>query len=271
MPYIETNGAETFYLDEGEGQPIVFIPGMMDHHRIWDYQSETLSDKYRVIRYDVRGRGLTGPTNLEEYTFELYAGDLDELLSELDMADPVVCGHSFGGHIAFSYASRYRTAGVVVISSGPPNIGMDLSERQGMIFQKMTELLSLLTDEVGYYEAASALNGVMDIALEGLNEDPQTMERLLCSGDVPGLTGEEILKVSSVGGDEEFDISRIDTPVLGLFGEMEQKYFQSIISEMKEKLEDIEIEVVPEAGHDLPSARPEVINDELDSFIARKV
>ena len=271
MPYIETNGAETFYLDEGEGQPIIFIPGMMEHHRIWDHQSEALSERYRVIRYDVRGRGFTGPTDRDEYSFELYANDLHILLSALGVEDPVLCGHSFGGHIAFSYASRYQTAGLVAISGGPPNVGMDLSERQGKIFQKMTELLKLLTDEVGYYEAAAALNDVMDTALNGLNEDPAAIERLMDTGDVPGMTGEEILKVSSVGSDDGFDISRIDVPVLGLFGGIEHEYVRSSIEEMKANLNDVEIDVVPGAGHDLPTARPEFVANTLDSFISQNV
>ena len=271
MPYIETNGADTFYLDEGEGQPLVFIPGMMRDHRTWNHQAEALSERYRVIRYDVRGRGLTGPTDAEEYTFELYANDLHELRSELGLDDPVVCGHSYGSHIAFSYASRFQTAGLVAISGGPPNVGMDLSERQGKIFQKMTELLKLLTDEAGYYEAEAALNDVMDTALDGLNEDPEAIEGVLNTGDVPGMTGEEILKVSAVGNDDGFDISRIDVPVLGLFGEIEHEYFQSHINEMEANLKNIEIRIVPRAGHDLPTARPEFVADELDSFIKQKI
>lgn len=271
MPYIETNGTQTFYLDEGEGQPIVFIPGMMRHHRTWDHQAEVLSERYRVIRYDVRGRGLTGSTDTEEYTFELYANDLHELRSELGLGDPVLCGHSYGGHIAFSYASRFQTAGLVAISGGPPNVGMDLSERQGKIFQKVTELLKLLTDEVGYYEAEAAISDVMDTALDGLNEDPEAVERIMTAGNIPGMTSDEIAKVSEVGGDDGFDISRIDVPVLGLFGEMEHEHFQSTIKEMQTHLNEIEIEIVPEAGHDLPTARPEFVADELDSFISQNV
>jgi len=271
MPYTETNGADTFYLDEGEGQPIVFIPGMMEHHRIWDYQSEALSERYRVIRYDVRGRGFTGPTDAEEYTFELYANDLHGLLTELGVADPVVCGHSFGGHIAFSFANRYQTAGIVAISSGPPNVGMDLSERQAIIFQKTTELTKLLTDEVGFEAANSALKDVMETALSGLNEDPEAVHRLISAEDIPGMTGEEIAKVSTVGNDDGFDISRVDVPVLGLFGEMEHEYFQSCVKEMEANLKNIEIRIVPGAGHDLPTARPEFVADELDSFIKQKI
>ena len=271
MPYIETNGAQTFYLDEGNGQPIVFFPGMMMHHRTWDHQAEALSKQYRVIRYDVRGRGLTGPTDAGEYSFELYANDLHGLLSELGVVEPVLCGHSYGGHIAFSYASRFQAAGIVAISSGPPNVGMDLSERQGKIIQKTTELRKHLTEEVGFDAANAALGDVMETALEGFNEDPEAVRCQMSAEGIPGMTGDEIAKISSVGGDEGFDISRIDVPVLGLFGEMEHEFFQSCIEAMKTNLNKVEIEVVPGAGHDLPTARPDFVADTLDSFISKNV
>lgn len=268
MPYIETNGAQTFYLDEGDGQPIVFVPGMMMNHHTFDHQATVLSDRYRVIRYDVRGRGLTGPTDAEEYSFELYVDDLHELLTERGVAHPVLCGHSYGGHIAFSYASRYPTAGIVAISSGPPNIGMDLSDRQSNIVQKQTELLVLLTEEVGYEAANAALNDVLETALDGLNEDPEEVNRLISAAE---MTVDEIAKVSSVGSDDGFDISRIDVPVLGLFGDMEREYFERCIETMKTHLNDIEIEVVPGAGHDLPTARADFVADTVNSFVNQNV
>lgn len=271
MPYIETNGARTFYLDEGEGKPIVFIHGMMEHHHTWDHQAEALSGRYRVIWYDVRGRGMTGPTDTEEYSFELYANDLHGLLTELGVSDPILCGHSYGGHITFSYASRYQTAGIVAISGGPPNVGMDLSERQGNIFQKWTELLILLTEEASFDAANAAFMDVIEMALDGFNEDPETVQRLISTEDMPDMTVDELTKINSVGNDDGFDISQVDVPVLGLFGEMEHEYFQSCIEAMETKLNEVEIEVVPGAGHDLPTARPEFVADKLNSFISQNI
>jgi pimeloyl-ACP methyl ester carboxylesterase len=35
MPSIQVNGTELFYVDEGAGQPIVFVPGLGATHDLW--------------------------------------------------------------------------------------------------------------------------------------------------------------------------------------------------------------------------------------------
>ena len=113
---VRTNDIETFYVRRGDGPTIVFIHGMAMSADQWKPQMAALSDEYTTIAYDVRGHGHTGGSDREPYTMELYAADLDVLLTALDIENPVLCGLSMGGCIAQMYAARYpeRVAGLVV-------------------------------------------------------------------------------------------------------------------------------------------------------------
>lgn len=55
MPFIETNGIQTHYEREGDGEPLVLVHGATSDHQLWGHQVAALSDGYEVITYDMRG------------------------------------------------------------------------------------------------------------------------------------------------------------------------------------------------------------------------
>lgn len=104
---VRTNDIKTYYARRDDGPPIVFIHGMAMSASEWGPQMEALSNEYTTAAYDVRGHGHTGGSDYESYTMELYATDLDALLTELNIENPVLCEFSMGGCIAQMYAAMY--------------------------------------------------------------------------------------------------------------------------------------------------------------------
>jgi pimeloyl-ACP methyl ester carboxylesterase len=75
-----------------------------------------------VIMYDLRGHGRTERPD-SGYRLEQFVSDLDALLRELDVTEPVhLVGNSFGGSVAFGYAAAHpeRVATVTCIEGEPP-------------------------------------------------------------------------------------------------------------------------------------------------------
>jgi 3-oxoadipate enol-lactonase len=72
-------------------------------HRLWDATATALRERYRVVRYDVRGHGGSvvppGP-----YTLAQMAGDARALLDGLGVEAVHVVGMSMGGCIAMAFA-----------------------------------------------------------------------------------------------------------------------------------------------------------------------
>jgi pimeloyl-ACP methyl ester carboxylesterase len=74
-----------------------------------------------VISYDLRGHGKTERPH-SGYTIADFLADLDDLLNQLQVAQPVhLIGNSFGGTLAFSYAATNpdRVRSIVCIESEP--------------------------------------------------------------------------------------------------------------------------------------------------------
>lgn len=107
---IGINGAELAYSLAGAGQahPMIVLHGGRGygtHGGVFDTY-RPLSDRYRVIGYDMRGHGsssVTGP-----FTFDQMVEDLEALRRTLGGERPMVLlGGSFGGMVALSYALKY--------------------------------------------------------------------------------------------------------------------------------------------------------------------
>jgi 3-oxoadipate enol-lactonase len=108
---VRANDITTAYRLEGPAQaPVVtFSHSLAANLHLWDAQAAALVDRYRVLRYDVRGHGgsevVPGP-----YTLEQMADDLHGLLSTLGIADTHLVGLSMGGLIGMTMALYFPRA-----------------------------------------------------------------------------------------------------------------------------------------------------------------
>ncbi|GAA0224569.1 alpha/beta fold hydrolase [Haladaptatus pallidirubidus] len=84
MPTVRTNDIETYYEERGVGPPVVFIHGAILDHAQWELKVSFLSDEYRTLAYDVRGGDRTGGSARDTYSIDLFADDLDALITGLN-------------------------------------------------------------------------------------------------------------------------------------------------------------------------------------------
>jgi proline iminopeptidase len=66
-----------------------------------------LSDVVQVVYYDHRGNGRSGGDDPATWNLAQWGDDVKGLCDALGIAKPIVCGHSFGGYVAQSYAIRH--------------------------------------------------------------------------------------------------------------------------------------------------------------------
>jgi 3-oxoadipate enol-lactonase len=91
--------------------------------RVWDPLMPHLQGRFRVVRYDTRGHGLSGVSDVP-YTVAGLARDLVSLLDALEVRDAIVCGLSVGGMIAQSLAAaRPDLARALVLCDTAHRIG----------------------------------------------------------------------------------------------------------------------------------------------------
>jgi len=84
----------------GQGSPVVLLHEGIADSRMWEPQWSAYAQRYRVVRFDMRGFGQSPPA---VGTFSL-AGDLVELLEGLELGPVTLVGVSLGGSVAMETA-----------------------------------------------------------------------------------------------------------------------------------------------------------------------
>jgi pimeloyl-ACP methyl ester carboxylesterase len=100
---VEAGGISLNYELQGSGTPLVLTHGLGDDLHFWDNVAGELAQHHTLMRWDVRGFGLTdkppGP-----YSAARFAADLAALLAALGLAAVHLGGLSMGGVIAQRFA-----------------------------------------------------------------------------------------------------------------------------------------------------------------------
>jgi pimeloyl-ACP methyl ester carboxylesterase len=102
--FININGLDVHYKDQGKGPVLLLLHGVVSCLHTWNGWYDQLKDHYRIIRLDMPGWGLTGPTSEEEYLGENINEFLDSFLKALDIDHMYLAGNSLGGYYAWNYA-----------------------------------------------------------------------------------------------------------------------------------------------------------------------
>ena len=131
--YVDAGGLRTFYLEKGEGPPIVLMHGSsvaIDARVTWFKNIDALAIHFRVIAFDQPGFGHTDMPREGRYLDrEERTRHAIEFLDALGLETVTLVGHSEGGYMGTRIAIEQpeRVAKLVVVTSGgtAPQLGGD--------------------------------------------------------------------------------------------------------------------------------------------------
>lgn len=111
MPYANIGGVALNYeiLGSRNGPPMALSPGGRNpYQHIMPIAEQMAAKGYRVLLHDRRNCGASDvsfdPSRSE---YEVWAGDLNELLKQFDMAPAIIGGSSSGARLALTFALRH--------------------------------------------------------------------------------------------------------------------------------------------------------------------
>ena len=104
---------------------VVLAHGWTEQLSFWGPVIGLLRDRgLRIVAYDLRGHGSSGPAAGDDYSIERFGDDVEAVLAAADAPadEVVVVGHSLGGMAIAAWASdhdvRARVAGAALVNTG---------------------------------------------------------------------------------------------------------------------------------------------------------
>ena len=117
MPWVEVNGTDIYYVEDGEGQPLVFLHGNTSCGEAWVQKFAAFRDRYRVIAYDSVNHGHSSNSPRDEDEPDR-VDELEGFLAALGIERPILAGNSMGGNTLLRWAARHPDEAAALIPSG---------------------------------------------------------------------------------------------------------------------------------------------------------
>lgn len=260
---LEVGNARIFYETLGQGQPVVFIHAGVADSRQWNNEFHSLSEKYSVVRYDMRGFGKSEPVDGEFSHLD----DLTRLLEHLNFDEPLILvGCSMGGGTALDYALKDpdKVRALVLVDSAPSGLQIDLPTPPK--FKLVEE-----AEKAGNLELVSEIE--TQIWFDGdrpVGSVDQEMRQLAYEMNLIALRNDEKGLGTQLPNSKTHAIERLaelQIPVLAIVGENDIPYMHAAVDVMGTKISNYRHVTIANAAH-LPNMdQPEEFESVLMNFI----
>jgi len=270
--FADINGAKIYYEVTGTGQPLVFVHAGIADNRLWDDQVPVFSQKYQVIRYDMRGYGKSEPVDLEFSHRE----DLIALLGFLGIEKAILVGCSMGGMISMdtTFAAPELVSALVMVCSGPNGLEIDLKDHP------YTPIIEAKFEAVEAAEKAkdwALMNEIeTQIWFDGRGRTPTDIDptKRAKALDMNRIAIEHAAKElgsykKGIGVNAPERLEELTIPLLIIVGALDTPYALAVADVMVERIPNTQKVLIENTAH-LPSLeRPAEFNAVLSTFLDR--
>lgn len=261
--FAEVDGALLYYETLGSGEPLVLVHAGISDGRMWDGQMDAFAERYRVIRYDMRG---FGRSEMVEGSFS-HSDDLRGLLDHLGIERASLVGSSMGGGAIIDFALRHPQRAHALVLVGPAVSGVAADEEPPPEWDEL-----VAADEAGDLERVSELE--VRIWVDGLHRGPEEVDpvvrdlvremNLIALTNEASELGEEIL-ADPPAADR---LGEIRTPTLVLVGELDRPGTVAKADLLERSLPDARKVVMPGTAHVPNMEQPAEFNRIVLEFLA---
>lgn len=238
---IEVDDVILDYEVTGKGEPLLVLHGGFGSKESMRAQIKHLKSNFSVIALDSREHGLSTPSH-KPISYELMYKDTLALIKHLKLESVNVLGYSDGGIIGLMLASRnpHLVNKMVVVGANYHWKGINTKTFNEISKMKATDLPDSIKH--GYYKNRGRKDGFVDYV-----DDMKTMY----------LTS-PTMKLN--------EINRIESKVLIVAGDRDFIDISHTVSMFK-SIKGSSLFIVPNAGHDAITKKPELVNPVISDFL----
>jgi len=255
------NDLEVAWFEVGRGDALVLVHGLADDHRAWRRALPDLALRHRVVLYDLRGHGQTSLGEADG-TLRQLGDDLIALLDAIGIDRAAVAGFSLGGTIAMragiDHPHRISRLALVATSSRVGRPAADwYRQRAAMVERKDAQLRETLDRDAAdvYAEAPAELDEGLLIRRQS-TMDPR--------GYGNACTAMAALNAAPL----DPELPAITAPTLIVASEKDRHCPPKAAAIIASGIGGSRLEVLPDAGHAIPTEKPRELAGLINSFLA---
>jgi pimeloyl-ACP methyl ester carboxylesterase len=127
MAELERDGVRLYYevhepREEGQEETILLTHGFSSSSHMWEPNLNALTQRHRVVTWDLRGHGKSDyPADLQQYREALAVDDMVALLDTIGARRAIIGGLSLGGYLSLAFHASYpdRVVALMLFDTGP--------------------------------------------------------------------------------------------------------------------------------------------------------
>jgi pimeloyl-ACP methyl ester carboxylesterase len=271
--FVTVDGARLHFVIKGAGRPVVLIHGNPGSCQDWTRLYGPLASHYCAFAFDRPGHGHSDRPNHRPITVDVQAQILHAALKELNVEQPILVGHSWGGALALAYALEFQddVAGLVLLA--PAAYESD----DGVSFLTKLPALPLIGDLINFlFTPLLGASVVREDLQKAFSPDPvpkhylrhvlsewtrpkkvkwYSVDDALLSESLPKFTGRYSdirVPTAIVTGDSDLIVPAKENS-----------------HRLYEALPHAELIVLENTGHQIPFTRPDAVIDAIDRVAAK--
>lgn len=250
MEYIikEENGFN--YIEEGKGEVLLLLHGLMGSLSNWEYVIEQFKDRYTVVIpmlpiYDLPLL-TTGVKTLSKH--------VHKFIKFKNYEKVILLGNSLGGHVGLIYTLAHQEFVKALVLTGSSGL---YENAFGGSFPKR-ESYDFIKEKVEYtfYSPDTATKELVDDVYETVNNRNKVI-RILA------------MAKSAIRHNMSKDLNKIKIPVALIWGKNDKITPPDVAVEFNQLLPDSELSWIDECGHAPMMEQPQEFNKVLEKFLGK--
>ncbi|MBQ2394517.1 MAG: alpha/beta hydrolase [Alistipes sp.] len=230
--FIDIEDIKLCYEVAGEGKPVIILHGWGCSKDTVQSITDHISKTHRAYALDMPGFGETPPPS-EVFGIERYTQVVEKFCQKLNIENPILIGHSFGGRISILFSSRNQTSKVMLVDAAgivpKRTLKYHIKVRSYKIYKKLLPLF------VGKQEVERRIE-----------------ERRNRSGSADYRAAQGIMRavfVKIVNEDLKYVMPKIKAPTLMIWGELDTATPLSDARTMEKLIKGSGVAVMKGCGH----------------------
>jgi pimeloyl-ACP methyl ester carboxylesterase len=265
------------YVEVGSGEPMLFLHNGGSGHWIWHYQIQHFARKYRVLAFDMLGCGASDRPDVT-YDLNFYTQMTDEIITQLNLQNPILVGNCVGAAVALEYASlnssrlkalilfnlcgghHMMTPLVRWASLPPPDFLEPVHWAMLKMFEHTPGVIKSIV-RINYAAQPDPTDPVFLAESKGASNPAQTQSRL------------NLMKGLSSFNKFSHDFIRPAhlPPTVVFWGQKNRVLSLSNGLRFCERLQPTRTHIVENAGHLLMAEKPDYVNLQIENFLSNLI